>query len=269
MRSQGWWSLVLIACLAACAPTLSLPSGGDAAATDTPSVPLCTPGAQLACACLGGVQGVQVCGAAGTLEACTCPDAGSVDVPTATDAGSLDAGSDATPEDRATPIDLGFDVPDVPTTPDVPAMDVVDAPTDVGMPDVGPPDRGPVDVGLADVAVSPTDPCNANTDCYACSQSTSCGWCRATRRCMTGTATGPNPTYGACADWSYLSSQCTPATTDACRTSTSCGGCTGRGACGWCRDTNTCHTGSSSGPTDRNCRSGRWIWESFVGICSL
>ncbi len=116
--------------------------------------------------------------------------------------------------------------------------------------------------------VAPPDPCNANTDCYSCGQASACGWCRATNRCMTGTSTGPNPIYGACTNWAFLSSQCTPAVTDPCRTSNGdCSSCVGRSQCGFCRDTNTCHTGSSGGPTDRACRSGRWYWDPFLGIC--
>lgn len=114
---------------------------------------------------------------------------------------------------------------------------------------------------------APFDPCSVNTDCYSCAQASACGWCRATRRCMTGVSSGPNPTYGACTDWIYTPGQCTPALTDPCRTSTSCTSCIGRSQCGFCRDTNTCHTGTSSGPTDRACRSGRWYWDTLLGIC--
>ncbi len=37
---------------------------------------LCTPGTQVACACPGAAQGVQVCAAGGTLGPCACGDAG-------------------------------------------------------------------------------------------------------------------------------------------------------------------------------------------------
>lgn len=58
----------------------------------TPSTPLpdCTPGAQLACACVGGGQGAQVCTAGGTLGACVCPDA-SAPTDTGSDGPALDA----------------------------------------------------------------------------------------------------------------------------------------------------------------------------------
>lgn len=38
----------------------------------------CTPGASLACACVGGSTGAQICDGAGHLEACVCPDASAV-----------------------------------------------------------------------------------------------------------------------------------------------------------------------------------------------
>lgn len=50
----------------------------------------CTPGAQLACACVGGGQGAQVCTAGGTLGACVCPDA-SAPTDTGNDGPALDA----------------------------------------------------------------------------------------------------------------------------------------------------------------------------------
>lgn len=114
---------------------------------------------------------------------------------------------------------------------------------------------------------APPDPCAVHTDCESCGSALQCGWCRSSRRCMTGTGTGPTPLYGTCDSWAYLPSACTALPTDACRTSSSCGGCVGRGACGWCRDSNTCHTGSSSGPTDRACRGSRWYWDPLFGIC--
>lgn len=48
----------------------------DAAVSDT-SNPTCVPGAQIACACLGGGQGIQVCQQDGRgYDACRCPDGG-------------------------------------------------------------------------------------------------------------------------------------------------------------------------------------------------
>lgn len=73
-------------------------------APDIQGVPLCTPGTQIACACPGGVQSVQVCGPTGTYGACSCPDAGGMDAPAADDASgapdtgpSADRGADAGP----------------------------------------------------------------------------------------------------------------------------------------------------------------------------
>lgn len=64
--------------------TVSPPvDAGTTADLGTP--PLCTPGAQVACACSGGAASVQVCAANGTLGPCACPDAGA----------PVDAGVDA------------------------------------------------------------------------------------------------------------------------------------------------------------------------------
>jgi hypothetical protein len=111
----------------------------------------------------------------------------------------------------------------------------------------------------------PVDPCGANTDCETCASAAACGWCRGTARCMTGVGAGP--TFGACDTWAYLPEQCLALPTDPCRTTSSCSSCVGRGQCGWCRDSDTCHTGSSGGPTDRACRGGRWYWDPLFGIC--
>jgi hypothetical protein len=60
--------------------TVSPPVDAGAIA-DLGAPPLCTPGAQVACACPGGTASVQVCAANGTLGTCACPDAGAaVDV---------------------------------------------------------------------------------------------------------------------------------------------------------------------------------------------
>lgn len=133
--------------------------------------PVCTPGAQVACACVGGGAGAQVCAPDGaSLGACACPDGGAdggVDAET-------DGGTDAAPDvaDAATPTDTPPDaatdtaVPsDVPTDVlvDVPTDVLVDAPSDVArdapadapgdVPTDTPPDR-PCSSSL------PTDPAN-------------------------------------------------------------------------------------------------------------
>jgi hypothetical protein len=102
---------------------------------------------------------------------------------------------------------------------------------------------------------TPVDPCRSATQCGDCTDRTSCGWCAATRQCLSGTSTGPLPGTAACPAIAQqlglaLPSQCV-APTDPCRTSTGCGSCTNRGSCGWCHDSDTCHTGTSSGPSQR------------------
>jgi hypothetical protein len=114
-------------------------------------------------------------------------------------------------------------------------------------------------------AAPPVDPCGVYTDCNACASAGACGWCRGTARCMTGVGTGP--TYGTCDTWAYLPNQCVALPTDPCRTSSGCSSCVGRSQCGWCSDSDTCHTGSSGGPTDRACRGSRWYWDPLFGIC--
>lgn len=121
---------------------------------------------------------------------------------------------------------------------------------------------------VAACTAPPPDPCAVYNDCASCSAAAACGWCRTgTGRCMTGTATGPTLAPGTCTSWAYTRSQCGNPT-DRCNTSTGCGSCTDRGGCGWCSDSSTCHSGTSSGPTDRACRSSNWKWDNFLGICS-
>jgi len=144
-------------------------AGCTAAAIPQPS---CAPGAQTACACVGGGLGAQVCGLDRVLGACMCPDASApVDAPSA-DAPSSDLGT----------ADLG--VVDVPGG-DAPDSGVADAAaTDAGGPvDVGPADVGPADTGAdvprcgtgdldsdddgltdAEERAATTDPCAADSD---------------------------------------------------------------------------------------------------------
>lgn len=70
-------ALVLSLCLGACSAQYIR---GTSAPVDASvdAVSLCTPGAQVACACPGGVQGVQACTAGGTYGPCGCADAGSI-----------------------------------------------------------------------------------------------------------------------------------------------------------------------------------------------
>lgn len=108
------------------------------------------------------------------------------------------------------------------------------------------------------------DPCAAATDCGACAAMGSCGWCKTTHTCASGTAAGPTGGSCASADWAWLRSQCTALSTDGCRSSSSCEGCRFRSNCGWCDDSNTCHQGTSAGPTDRACSRGNWGWTSVL-----
>lgn len=75
-------------------------AGGGGGAGGTP---LCVPGLQQSCACLGGVQGYQVCNTNGTAwEPCVCPDGGGGAAGTGgtPDAGGT-AGNDAGPDSNA------------------------------------------------------------------------------------------------------------------------------------------------------------------------
>lgn len=53
-----------------------------------------------------------------------------------------------------------------------------------------------------------TDPCAVNTTCGTCTPVDGCGWCGATSRCASGTATGPSS--GSCGSgYAWLPSECT------------------------------------------------------------
>lgn len=129
--------LALLALGCSVAPVGVLQPPPDAtAAQDGP--PVCVPGAQVACACVGGAMGAQVCAADGrALGPCTCP---TVDASASTDAVDAVAPDAAVAEDR----------PDAPS--------VADAPHAPDAPDAG----GGRDAGC-DAAVA-VDPAN----CGAC-----------------------------------------------------------------------------------------------------
>lgn len=98
--------IVLALALAACSADLvALP---DASPVDAP---VCTPGAQVACACVGGALGAQACAADGrSFGACACPDAGAALDVTTLDTGAADVGS---PDTGATDVggrDVAADV---------------------------------------------------------------------------------------------------------------------------------------------------------------
>lgn len=106
------------------------------------------------------------------------------------------------------------------------------------------------------------DPCVTRTDCGACTGTAGCGWCKSSNSCMSGSATGP-ATGRSCVTWAGLRSLCANLA-DSCNSSGNCALCTVRSDCGWCSDSDTCHSGSSSGPTDRACASSRWRWRSVL-----
>lgn len=83
------------------APDDGAPDAG-ALSLDVPAVRVCVPGAQVACACVGGAAGAQVCNSEGSaLGTCMCPDAGTPDAGvidasvTDADAMAADVSSDA------------------------------------------------------------------------------------------------------------------------------------------------------------------------------
>ncbi|MDB4930084.1 MAG: Tryptophan synthase alpha chain [Myxococcaceae bacterium] len=123
----------------------------DASTADT-GAQVCTPGAQVACTCVGGATGAQVCASDGrSLGACGCPDAGALE-----DVGGADVGGD-----RPASVDLG--APDVGTDAgqlaDVLRVDVSDdrpAPMDAAAGDDAP-DAGQLADAGADRADAPLD----------------------------------------------------------------------------------------------------------------
>ena len=64
-------------------------TGGSGTGGSGGSVSGCIPGQQVACGCLGGDQGFQVCNANGTYDACQCPDAGTGGTSTGGSGGSV------------------------------------------------------------------------------------------------------------------------------------------------------------------------------------
>lgn len=96
----------------------------------------------------------------------------------------------------------------------------------------------------------------AYLDCGECTNHYPCGWCGGTGTCGVGTADGPES--GSCADWSWLTSECT-GPTDPCADAADCDACTARAGCGFCDG--ECQSGDASGPTGGSC-SGDWAWIS-------
>ncbi len=114
------------------------------------------------------------------------------------------------------------------------------------------------------------DPCLSTTQCGDCTARFDCGWCLSTRQCRSRADAGPLLGTAACPafadNWAARPSQCVDPS-DPCRTSTGCGSCTNRGSCGWCQDSATCHTGTSSGPVSGACRGSTWRWTNTLGSC--
>jgi len=100
------------------------------------------------------------------------------------------------------------------------------------------------------------DACSSNPDCASCSGQTGCGWCASTLLCLDGTAAGPST--GSCAVWGTSPDTCTE---NQCLTSSTCSDCTGNPYCGWCANTNMCHSGDAFGPSVATCPSS-WQWST-------
>jgi hypothetical protein len=141
---------VLLAVGAAAALVFILGAVAPSCAGDAAPLRDCTPGASLACACVGGSTGAQLCDGAGHLEACVCPMA---------DAGPAGDVVDAVALDAAPIVDAATDT--APAT-DHQSADVVDAAVldavdgaRADSPDVvdaAPADAGPVTYDLASPA---------------------------------------------------------------------------------------------------------------------
>ena len=113
------------------------------------------------------------------------------------------------------------------------------------------------------VCAPPIDPCASRASCGACAGQPTCGWCKATLQCMTGTSAGP--TAGSCVgEWAWTRSACTAASSDSCRRQGNCTLCRLQSSCGWCEDSDTCHGGSSAGPSDRACDRSQWGWSTTL-----
>lgn len=143
-------ALVLALGLTACsAGTPDTNTGTDASEQDAGVAPTCTPGAQVACACIGGAQGAQVCASDGrSLGPCDCPDTG-------VDAGPPDAGPPDTGIDAGEPLCVAGSVRACPCPAGRKGRERCDDPRvgfgacDCATPDAGEPsiDSGPRDAG--------------------------------------------------------------------------------------------------------------------------
>ncbi|MFO0601905.1 MAG: hypothetical protein U0324_01965 [Polyangiales bacterium] len=240
------------------APSPDVPAAPDSEATpDVPSTPDATTPPDAS-------PGLDV---APPLDAPQPPDAPPPpDVVTAPDAPRPDAArSDATVPDAAAP---DVSVPDA-ALPDIALPDI--SLPDIGLPDIGLPDVPPpvrcgdrVCIPLLETCSScPTDcgacdPCASNTACGTCTPVSGCGWCRASNRCVSGTATGSNDRACSGTNWAWTTMDCAPA--DPCARFTTCRTCTEQSMCGWCGAAGRCATGTDRGPNVGTC--SRWSWTS-------
>ncbi|TAK30487.1 MAG: hypothetical protein EPO40_07365 [Myxococcaceae bacterium] len=260
---------MVLASLAAvgCANGEEMTQVGDSGATpdlgnamDTPTVTPVNCGAVTQCGTCASLGPCGWCGATGTCMGgnTTGPSAGACasgwtpapDRCPVVDAGTPDTGT-TTPVDSGSPVDAGTVAPDTGTT----------TPVDAG---------SAADTGTA--AADAGDPCASSTTCGACTGRASCGFCGATGRCQTGGRDAPTMGPSCASGWSWLSSQCTAATTDAgtatdlCASAADCGACTARSSCGWCPGLNRCLPGTGTGPNTMAATCGSWAW--YTGQCT-
>jgi len=163
----------------------------------------CTPGASLACACVGGATGAQLCDAAGHLEACVCPDAGpSGDVVDSAQADVVDAAQDVPAPDVAAPLDVPvIDAPDVAVPLDTPAVD--HQVTDASLGDDG--DAAPNSGDASSDASADVADCNTASDpanCGTCG--TVCSLQHTTAVCVSGACRVPEVDGGYMCAAGYL-----------------------------------------------------------------
>jgi hypothetical protein len=120
------------------------------------------------------------------------------------------------------------------------------------------------------------DPCARFGNCQSCAAQSSCGWCGAHNRCMSGDSSG-TPYCGG--GWAWITNMCPgygqpvygqptygqpvygqpAAPYDPCARYTNCSWCAAQGSCGWCAASNRCLSGNGSGSP--YCQGG-WAWTS-------
>ena len=111
------------------------------------------------------------------------------------------------------------------------------------------------------ISIPGLDPCASHGDCVSCSQESTCGWCGASGRCMTGAAGGAPLCSGG---WAWNPPQCVVARLpavpgDACSSNSSCLPCTSQRGCGWCGALGRCMSGGAN--AGHLCPSS-WSWST-------